>query len=290
MIGIYCITNTINTKKYIGQSIDIDARWYNHRKDYRNPKSSSYNTYFYQALRKYGIENFSFDVIEECMEYELDTKEISWIDKLHTNNREYGYNTTNGGDGVRGYWDKPVYQYSLDGEFIAAYKSVKDAQRQIGITDVGYCASGKGKSAGGYIWSYIKFDSMPKYVRGHTTTEVYQYALDGTYMQSYPSILEASKSTGVAYRNINSCIHSDSQIRGGDYMWTNKKFNCLPPYKRNLRKSPPVIQFGLDGNIVAEYDSLAGANEATGVPKINISRCCKGHSKTAGGYRWQYKE
>ena len=288
MIGIYCITNILNGKNYIGQSIDIESRWRNHCKNHTNPNSSSYKTYFYQALRKYGIENFSFRVVEECLEEELDEKEVKWISILHSNDRGRGYNTTIGGDGVRGYWDKPVYQYDLDGNFVAEYKSTQEAKRQTGITSIEWCCNDGGKSAGGYMWSRIKYDAMPKYVRGHITTEVHQYGLDGKYIQSFPSILEASNVTGVAYGNISSCILSSSQARGGDYMWTAKKVDSLKPYKRNGRKPSPVRQLDRNGNIIAEYESLTAAFRATGIRSGNIWGCCEGRSKMAGGYQWQY--
>ena len=55
------------------------------------------NTNLYQAMRKYGIENFSFEVIEECLPEELNEREIYWIDYYDSFNKEKGYNMTPGG-------------------------------------------------------------------------------------------------------------------------------------------------------------------------------------------------
>lgn len=51
---------------------------------------------------------------------------------------------------------KTIYQYSIDGEFIAEYPSAKEVQRQLGFSDtyIGYCCKGKFKQAYGYKWSY----------------------------------------------------------------------------------------------------------------------------------------
>ena len=288
MTGIYLITNTINGKYYVGQSIDIEKRWHNHKKDYYNPNSSSYKTYFYQALRKYGVKNFSFAVIEECKEEELNEKEIYWIHTLSANNREIGYNTTEGGDGVRGYWDKPVYQYDKEGNFITEYKSASEAIRQAGITAILSCCGGFTKSSGGYIWSYVKYDQVPQYKRNSHTVAVYQYDLEGNFIQSFPSILEASIASGVKLANIRTCVQKNAQIRAGNFMWVREKVDSLPPYKKNHRKSFPVLQMDLHNNVIARYDSINIASRTTGVSVGCISRCCKGGAKSSGGYHWKY--
>ena len=95
MIGIYKITNQINGKIYIGQSMNISRRWRSHRTDYQVQDG-----YLYTAMRKYGIENFNFEIIDECLPEELNDREIKWIDHYKSNNREYGYNLTAGGDNV----------------------------------------------------------------------------------------------------------------------------------------------------------------------------------------------
>lgn len=94
--GIYLVTNTINKIQYVGQAKNIYVRFNNHHKtDYLNPKNSCYNTKFYKALRKYGLENFVISIIELCSIEELDKKEIYYIDLYDT--YHHGYNSTPGG-------------------------------------------------------------------------------------------------------------------------------------------------------------------------------------------------
>lgn len=96
MIGIYKITNKINNKIYIGQSIDIKERWKQHFYKAYNEKELGYNSAIHQAFRKYGYENFSFEVIELCEKEELDAKEIYWIKTLNSLTPN-GYNILSGG-------------------------------------------------------------------------------------------------------------------------------------------------------------------------------------------------
>lgn len=98
MIGIYRIQNKINNKVYIGQSVCIEERWEQHRTKCFNPNCSQYNGYFYRSIRKYGLENFSFFVLEECSKEELNEKEIYWISYYDSSNPNKGYNLTLGGD------------------------------------------------------------------------------------------------------------------------------------------------------------------------------------------------
>lgn len=86
MTGIYKITNQCNGMSYIGQSINIQRRWAEHRR-----KMNIKNTLLYQAMREFGIDNFSFEVIEECELINLNDKEKYYIDKYNTMNPN-GYN------------------------------------------------------------------------------------------------------------------------------------------------------------------------------------------------------
>ena len=96
MIGIYKITNLKNQLCYIGQSVNITRRWQDHKKNAFNEKDHSYNTPLYRAIRKYGLESFLFEVIEECSTPELNEKERYWISFYDSFFN--GYNLTFGGD------------------------------------------------------------------------------------------------------------------------------------------------------------------------------------------------
>ena len=98
MIGIYKITNLINNKVYIGQSTDIKRRWKDHRKEAFWRNSSEYEYPLYRAIRKYGLQNFSFEMVEECSKSELNAKEKFYIAQYDSYNT--GYNQTEGGDSV----------------------------------------------------------------------------------------------------------------------------------------------------------------------------------------------
>lgn len=83
---IYKITNLINGKIYIGQDI------------YNNPKYFGSGKLIKLSIKKYGIENFTKEIIEECStSEELDEKEIYWIKEFNSTNREIGYNICEGG-------------------------------------------------------------------------------------------------------------------------------------------------------------------------------------------------
>lgn len=91
--GIYRITNLLNGKSYVGQSVHIEERWKRHR---YCPKEASHLS-LYQDIKKFGIENFRFEILEECLIEQLNEKEVYWIKTLNT----YfdGYNNTRGGSG-----------------------------------------------------------------------------------------------------------------------------------------------------------------------------------------------
>jgi len=69
--GIYKITNIINNHAYIGESINIERRWNEH-------KRMLYHSSLYDAFKKYGLENFTFEIIEECDRSRLNEQEDYW--------------------------------------------------------------------------------------------------------------------------------------------------------------------------------------------------------------------
>ena len=88
MVGIYKITKKDNGKSYIGQSNDIERRFKEHlyKKDLAIEK----------AIQKYGKENFTFEILEECSLEQLDEREQYWIEYFNTH-KGFGYNYNIGG-------------------------------------------------------------------------------------------------------------------------------------------------------------------------------------------------
>lgn len=99
MIGIYKFTCKLNNKSYIGQSINIETRYKGHFNNHTNKNLKDYNTKFYRALRKYGFENFQFDIIEIVENKDLlNNREIYWI--KYYDSFFNGYNSNLGGVNV----------------------------------------------------------------------------------------------------------------------------------------------------------------------------------------------
>ena len=91
MIGIYKITNKLNGKIYIGQSNNIQRRFVEHQ-----GKGSDSRIPVDVAIEKYGYQNFSYEVVEECLTEQLNERETYWI--TYYNSVENGYNCSLGGN------------------------------------------------------------------------------------------------------------------------------------------------------------------------------------------------
>jgi hypothetical protein len=92
MPHIYKITNLINRKIYIGKSLIPNENYYGS------------GLQITAAIEKYGKNNFSKYIIEECAEDILDSREVFWIEKLDARNPLVGYNISIGGTGGNHYW------------------------------------------------------------------------------------------------------------------------------------------------------------------------------------------
>lgn len=111
--GIYKITNLINNKVYIGQSVDIEKRW-------SAEKSGSCNKMLKEDFNSFGIENFKFEILEECSQPDLNKKEIFYI-KLF-NSVKNGYNISIGGNGWRKYENSLEHETEYNRKYNKEYR------------------------------------------------------------------------------------------------------------------------------------------------------------------------
>ena len=156
---IYCATNIINDKKYIGQTI----RGLNRRKNEHICLANNGSEWaIHQAIRKYGEDNFEWMVIDSANnQEELDEKEIYWIDYYNTF-YEGGYNMAIGGMSnsygspdemslMRG--GRPFLVYDLEGNFIKETISQKEFAEEIGVSQgsPNNVLAGRKNTIGGFI-------------------------------------------------------------------------------------------------------------------------------------------
>ena len=139
-----------NGKVYIGiTSLPPEERW-NKGRGYSN------NYHFFNAIIKYGWDNIMHSVLHRG----LAQNDAQWIEaqliaQYHSDNPQYGYNNTVGGE-VCVVKHKPILQYTKDGEFIKEYASLKDACLHTGANagSVSNVCTGKRKTANGFVWRY----------------------------------------------------------------------------------------------------------------------------------------
>lgn len=95
---IYKITNIVNNKVYIGLTTKtLEKRWKGHLNSINSKTKSS--RYLYSSMKKHGINNFKIEEIEKCENINaLFSKEIYWIKKYNSNNKNFGYNLSSGGE------------------------------------------------------------------------------------------------------------------------------------------------------------------------------------------------
>ena len=218
--GIYSITNNINGKDYFGKSKDIMTRWKQHCS---HAKNGDVDYLIVLVLRKYGVDNFTFAILEECFPSELDAREIYYIDLLNTyigKSGGYGYNMTVGGDGKRGGTIK-VDQYDKCGNFIHTYDSITLAADLCDIhkTQITQCCklNPKYRSAGGYQWRYHG-DEPPMQYSYRDVASVTAISVDGEILYTYNSCDEAARCSGVTSGYLYSCCRISAPTLHG-YIW-----------------------------------------------------------------------
>lgn len=171
---IYCISNDINDKLYIGKTTypTIEERFKEHCIDCK--KITFEKRPLYSAMNKYGIENFHISLIEEVDLSLLEEREQYWIE--YYNSYHSGYNATLGGDG------KLLYDYTL---------FVEDYQKGMLITEI----ANKHGCDPSTVSKVLRLNGIDGRVNviNRQKTQISQYDKQGNFIQTFESQREAAR-------------------------------------------------------------------------------------------------
>lgn len=217
--GIYKIENKINGHIYIGQAVDIKSRWRIHIYSSFHEKHKDYNDVIHRAIRKYGKENFSFEILEEYSRDMLNNKEQYWIE--YYDSYYNGYNASKGGNNYE-HNTKPIDLYNLQGEYIETIYGAYNVAIKLGVSrNVVYqVLHHQRKSCGGY---QIKYQEDPQKIEKYVSSQggkipIVQMDLENNIINTFDSIADACRETGFDPSTISKCCKGKLKTHHG-YKW-----------------------------------------------------------------------
>lgn len=291
---VYCTTNIINKKIYIGvhlcndneKGIYLGCGVYNNQPHtYNHPK-----TKFQYAVQKYGPKNFKRIVIKE-----FDNEEDAYFMESEIVNEKFlkrpdVYNMVLGGRGGDIAENaKKCYQYDLEGNFIQEFQSQTRAADSVGrvTSTIRYAILNKVVAAN-YFWTYEKFDKLDMnfYKIKDNRICVYQYSSDGQYDCCYESLKDAARVN-------NSVVTNISRACKLGYLVNNKHFSYIfqPTYIKAQNESTrgkKVYQYDLQGNFIKEFKSCNAAEVELGFSK-GLSTAVK-LGRIFHGFQWSLEK
>lgn len=114
---------------------------------------------------------------------------------------------------------------------------------------------------------------------------IYKYNLDGSFNSSYDDLTDAGNSINVKKQDISRACWSVNHTLCG-FLWSYEYIDSFKPNKDNRKKE--VLQYNLNGNLLAKYVSASEASRKTGISKTCITRCCRKEREQSAGFIWNY--
>jgi group I intron endonuclease len=260
---IYCYTNKINGKKYIGQTINTMAIR-------AKSDGSGYSTKhkFGRAIAKYGWDNFEGEVLESVetdacsLKEQLDTLECFYISKFDT--YKNGYNSTPGGSGKGKFVSVETRERIRQAQFNRP--SVSDETRR----KISEANKGKKKAnTANYKKAAAKRKGIPLSEETRAKLSVSQKARVNSESYVHP--------------NAGKHLSEETKAKLSAARLGKEPWNKGVHVGSNCRKV-----FCVETRIV--YESIAEAARDLDIFPQSIGQVLKGRSKTAGGYHWEYVE
>lgn len=187
----------------------------------------------------------------------------------------------------------PIYQIDIKtNEIIREWESAADAGLELslhstGITD---CCKGRISQSQGYKWQYrdnpIRY--VPKEKGKLNKIPIYQIDIEtNEIIKEWESAADAGSALNTSSSSITACCKGRHLTAKG-FKWRYKE-NPIP-FRERITTSIQIIQIDKDTNeIIKEWESLTIAGKELGILSSSISSCLTGRFKTAGGFKWRYK-
>lgn len=252
MYTVYKITNLINNKCYIGSSIRVEQRWKQHKNSAFNPNSNSYNYPLQKAIRKYGLENFQFEIISQdytSME-EMQKEENKYI--IQYNSVNNGYNQTyqtnqysilkEGADKYREKISQKCAKVDKDEKILETYNSYQEASRKNGsniASNIRKVCKGISSCYNGMYFRDLdendKVVSIP--IKSYKNRKpVIAISINDPSIELYfESILKASQEMNIERSSIEKCIAGQTRYsKVGGYIWRTLDENGIVENQLNI--------------------------------------------------------
>jgi hypothetical protein len=194
-----------------------------------------------------------------------------------------------------------VYQYDLNGDFIAEYRNIREAEFITKTNNIFLAINNKKNmlSAGGYIWSHTYYIKLPKNIIDKYenkrfiiyNTTIYEYDLEGNLINEYSSLSKIT-SKRAERNNIRAVLKGENKTFQNK-IYKFEKYKKLPKLilKEHINKwAGFIVQYDLNHKKIKEWSSAYQASITLNIPRTNINRCLKGTTKQGSGYIWKYKE
>lgn len=189
-----------------------------------------------------------------------------------------------------------IYQYDLDGKFIAEYDSIGHCSDITGCSydTVKRTIDGNKPLHSKFIYTNIFYIKLPKdylKIKLHTNSKkLYQYDLDGNFVKEWDNLTLAAKEYNLSKSYLSNVIkqrYCNTKLAVG-YQWSYDKFDKIEPHVNKMKRK--IVQYDLNGNFVKEWDSKLQAIKFYN--NQGIRSCVEGKSKSkqSCGYIWKYKD
>lgn len=260
-------------KVYIGITGKTpEERW-------RDGRGYSHNSLFARAIKKYGWENISHEILAENLSAEK-AKELEcyFISQYRATERDYGYNLTDGGDGISGRKRTSEEKSHMRSVMLAAWQDPDYRQKQTAsLQELGKHHKERGTLRA--VWAENLQNPEFREHISNTRKEMWRdpdmrakILAARAEANSRPEVIEKRKRVNVGRKATPEVI---------------EKMRVA----QTKRSGVAVIQIDKEtGETINRYSSLHEASRHTGLLVNSIYVCCRGKRKTAGGFRWEYEE